>query len=184
MSLSASGSFAKTLVASIWKGRPYMRQLVTPANPRTAGQLATRLILGSIAKAATAVLTSFMDVADVGSPFFTAARDAAPSGQSWISYLQRQCYAAASAIDSGWTALGGTKQGYFTATAGDVALLDYVPAFTSDPGYTKGKQLYALAYFASNNLSGAVKTAADTAIAGASSGDVDDFGDIVHLTTP
>lgn len=184
MSINARGSIAGLLTASNWKGIPYLRLLVTPSNPRTTGQVATRLVLGSIAKAARAVLTSFADMAGVGSPFFTSARDAAPSGQSWISFLQQMSYADRSAIDSGYTALSGTVKGYFTNTAGDVGLTDYVPSFTGDAGYVAGKQLYALAYFASNHLSGTIKTTADTAIAGASQGDVDDFGDAVHLTTP
>lgn len=183
MSINARGSIAKLLTASNWKGIPYLRLLVVPSNPSTSGQQATRLIFGSIAKAAHAVLTSFADMAGVGSPFFTAARDAAPSGQSWISFLQQMSYSASSALDSGWTGLGGTKQGYFQNAGEDAGLTDYTPAFTTDPGYVAGKQLYALAYFASVNLTGAIKTSADTAIAGASQGDVDAFGDDVHLTT-
>lgn len=42
MSLDASGKFADTLVASIWKGRNYMRKYVIPANPKTAAQTAHR----------------------------------------------------------------------------------------------------------------------------------------------
>lgn len=42
LGLGASGSIAKTLVASKWKGRPYMRQHVIPANPKTVGQTQTR----------------------------------------------------------------------------------------------------------------------------------------------
>lgn len=42
LSFGASGSIAKTLVASKWKGRPYMRQHVIPANPKTVNQLLTR----------------------------------------------------------------------------------------------------------------------------------------------
>lgn len=183
MSINPSGSLAGLMTAARWKGIPYVRLLVTPSNPRSAGQLATRLIFGSIAKAAKSVLTSFADMADVGSPFFTTARDAAPSGQSWISFLQQRSYAAASGIDSGYAALSGTVQGYFANTAADIGLTDYVPSWDTNPGYVAGKQLYALAYFGSNTLTGAVKTAADTAIAGGSQGDVDDFGDIVHLTT-
>lgn len=183
MSINARGSIAKLLTASNWKGIPFLRLLVTPSNPRTAGQLAVRLIFGSIAKACKSVLTSFADMAGEGSPFFTASRNGAPSGQSWISWIQQRLYGVASTIDSTWTALGGTKQGYFESTASDIGLTDYDPSFNTNPGYTAGKQLYALAYFASNNLTGSVQTGADTAIAGASQGDVDDFGDLVHLTT-
>lgn len=42
LSISASGKLAGVLVASTWKGRPYMRQLVTPANPKSGGQVGTR----------------------------------------------------------------------------------------------------------------------------------------------
>lgn len=41
-SLSADGQLAKTLVYSKWKGIQYAREYVTPANPRTAGQVAQR----------------------------------------------------------------------------------------------------------------------------------------------
>ena len=44
LSLSASGKFANTLVASVWKGIPYMRQYVVPANPQTAAQVAHRAL--------------------------------------------------------------------------------------------------------------------------------------------
>lgn len=184
MSINPSGTFGGLITAARWKGIPYMRLRVDPSNPRTSGQTAVRLIFGSLSKACVAVLTSFKDMAGVGSPFFTAARDAAPSGQSWKSYLGQYDYAASSAIDAGWTALSGTIKGYFANTAADIGLVDYEPSFTTDPGYVAGKQLYALAYFASFALGGSIGTIADTAIAGASQGDVDDFGDAVHLTTP
>lgn len=183
MSINPSGSIAGLLTAARWKGIPYVRLLVTPSNPRTAGQVAVRLILGSVAKAAKAVLTSFADIAGVGSPFFTTARDAAPSGQSWMSWLQQISYSTDAAMLSAWGSESGTVQGYFDTTAAANGLIDYVPAFSVNPGYTAGQQLYALAYFAANSLTGSVKTAADTALVGASQGDVDDFGDIVHLTT-
>ena len=42
LSFAASGAIAKTLVYSKWKGRPYARQHVTPANPDTSAQQLTR----------------------------------------------------------------------------------------------------------------------------------------------
>lgn len=42
LALGASGTIADTLVASKWKGRPYMRQHVVPANPQSVGQTSTR----------------------------------------------------------------------------------------------------------------------------------------------
>lgn len=183
MSINARGSIAGLLTASNWKGIPYLRLLVTPSNPNTANQQAVKLIFGSVAKACKSVLTSFADSMGVGSPFFTSARDSAPSGQSWISAVQQASYPDSADMESAWTALGGTKQSYFTSTAGDIGLTDYVPSFTTDPGYVAGKQLLALARYASLSLSGDIKDIADTAIAGGSQGDVDDFGDAVHLTT-
>jgi len=48
-SVSASGKFAKALVFATWKGRAYVRQLVTPANPRSAGQTGIRAMMKFLA---------------------------------------------------------------------------------------------------------------------------------------
>lgn len=45
MSLEASGSIAGALVFSKWKGRPYVRELVKPANPKSGGQVGIRAML-------------------------------------------------------------------------------------------------------------------------------------------
>lgn len=50
MSLGASGSVGKTLVYSHWKGRPYVRELVTPANPRSGGQIGGRAMITFLSK--------------------------------------------------------------------------------------------------------------------------------------
>lgn len=42
LSLGASGTIAKTLTYSKWKGRPYIRTRVIPANPQTTEQTKTR----------------------------------------------------------------------------------------------------------------------------------------------
>lgn len=42
MSLDASGSLAGAIVFSKWKGRNYVRQLVTPANPKSGSQVGFR----------------------------------------------------------------------------------------------------------------------------------------------
>lgn len=42
LSMEASGQIGSTLVASKWKGRPYMRRYTIPANPDTAEQQLTR----------------------------------------------------------------------------------------------------------------------------------------------
>ena len=43
LSLNASGQFAKTLVATTWKGKPVLRKYTVPTNPNTTAQQAHRL---------------------------------------------------------------------------------------------------------------------------------------------
>lgn len=45
LSLEASGSLGGALVFAKWKGRAYIRTLVTPANPRSGGQVGMRAML-------------------------------------------------------------------------------------------------------------------------------------------
>jgi hypothetical protein len=42
LSLEASGSLGGAMVFSKWKGRPYVRALVKPANPKSGGQVGVR----------------------------------------------------------------------------------------------------------------------------------------------
>lgn len=60
LSFSASGQIAKTQVYSRWKGRPYVRRLVIPSNPRSTEQTLTRNLftwLSAVWKVAPANLT-------------------------------------------------------------------------------------------------------------------------------
>jgi len=50
MSLDASGSLAGAIVFSKWKGRNYARQLVRPANPKSALQVSMRAMLRFLAQ--------------------------------------------------------------------------------------------------------------------------------------
>ena len=50
MSLDASGSLAGAVVFSKWKGRNYIRQLVTPANPRSGAQTGFRASMKFLAQ--------------------------------------------------------------------------------------------------------------------------------------
>lgn len=154
MSLNPSGSIFGLLTASRWKGRPYIRGLVTPSNPSSADQITARLYLGSIAKAARAVLTQANDVAGVGSQFFLDARDLAPSGQSWISFMQRYAKDIFDKTIAQWALIDGTEQGYFTTGAGTLGLTDYTPTLGGEAqtGLTAGQQLMALAFFAQDYL--------------------------------
>jgi hypothetical protein len=55
MSVSASGTFAKTMVFSIWKGRAYVRERVIPNNPKTAMQTGVRSMMSFLAQAWAAI---------------------------------------------------------------------------------------------------------------------------------
>jgi len=162
MSIDASGTFANILTASKWKGRPYMRQRVDPSNPSSAGQISTRKILGGIAKACRGVLTSYADGAGVGSQFFQDARDLAPSGQSWISFIQKYASDIVAKTLTHWAELDGTEQGYFTTEAVSIGLSDYAPVLggVEQTGLTAGQQLMALGFFGKDYLDNAVCTTA------------------------
>ncbi len=74
-SLGASGSLAKTVTFSTWKGRPYVRELVTPANPKSGLQVGMRSMFAFLAQEWTFLTVgeqaSWSDLAEqiVASPF-------------------------------------------------------------------------------------------------------------------
>ena len=68
LSFGATGQISKSLVASKWKGRSYMRRHVVPANPQTTAQMGTRdmfTFLSNVYRAAPA------EVSDVWKLFAT-----------------------------------------------------------------------------------------------------------------
>jgi hypothetical protein len=50
MSIDASGTYAKTLVFSKWKGRNYVRERVIPDNPKTALQMGVRAMMSFLSQ--------------------------------------------------------------------------------------------------------------------------------------
>lgn len=184
MSLDASGTFAGLLTASKWKGRNYMRQRVDPSNPSTSGQITVRKYLGSIAKACKAVLTSFSDAQNEGSQMFQDARDGAPAGQSWISWIQRYASDIYTKTINHWAELDATEQGYFTTNAVAMGLADYTPTLggVQQTGLTAGQQLMALGFFGKDYLENAICTTAVNDNA-PSSGEVSALATYVNVTT-
>lgn len=86
-SVGASGKFAGKLVFGQWKGRPTVRNLVTPANPQSTDQTTSRnavRVMGAAQKFCnrTALKRAGETLTDKQS--LTAA---APSGQAWNGYL-------------------------------------------------------------------------------------------------
>jgi hypothetical protein len=69
LSFGASGQIGKSIVASKWKGRSYMRRHVVPANPQTTAQTSTRDMfnfLGQVYKRAPALFTDPWDLFATG----------------------------------------------------------------------------------------------------------------------
>lgn len=88
MSLDASGSIGGTMTFSKWKGRNYVRQLVRPANPRSAGQTYNRAFFKFLAQTWASIKTlyasSWQALADVDkvSPFNAFVKQAMQDWQS------------------------------------------------------------------------------------------------------
>jgi hypothetical protein len=185
MSLDASGTVGKTTTFSKWKGRNYVRLRVIPQNPQSADQVDTRGFLGVLAKACRAVLTAFKDQTNhVGSAFFQDAVTAAPTGQSWISWLQMSLHDLVSTDQTTYTGLSSTIRGYYDDAADTLGLFSYTGAGSvGNPGttYTKGNQVYELAHFAVQYLN---YTGFASGIDGASSGELDAFVTYVQTTNP
>lgn len=68
LSFGASGQIAKTQVYATWKGRPYVRRLVIPSNPRSTAQTETRNAFAFLSN------TWQLMPADVRAPWTAAAK--------------------------------------------------------------------------------------------------------------
>lgn len=66
MSIAASGTFGKTIVYSIWKGRAYARERVVPSNPKSAKQLGVRAMMSFLSQAWTNLVAGEKDDYDEG----------------------------------------------------------------------------------------------------------------------
>lgn len=180
LSIDASGTVAKTLTASKWKGRNYMRLRVIPRNPQSVDQQAVRSILGTIAKAVRIVLTSFTDsVNHVGSAFFQASLAIIPSGQSWVSYLQKTMNSTFDSLVTAYAALDSTHKGYWQDAAEADGLADYIDK--SGDTQSAGFQLYVLGNYAVSYLS---YTGFASGIDSANGTETTDFSDYCHVTNP
>jgi len=84
-SISASGKIADAMVYFSWKGLSVVREWKVPANPQTGAQGDTRVMLGGLGRACSPV--------NKLSQFATYARETTPSGQTWVSEIQRYMFA-------------------------------------------------------------------------------------------
>lgn len=127
MSMDASGAFGGTLVFGKWKGRPTVRQLVTPSNPQTQGQQDARnrvRVLGNGQHFANLTAQVRAGETETDKVLLTAA---APGGQAWNGFLVKSAIGAAGANytagRAAYAALTGPQQ-----AAWEVAAAALVPA--------------------------------------------------------
>lgn len=81
LSLSARGTFGKTLTSRVWKGTNVMSLKSNPSNPKTVSQMHSRAVFASIGK-----ITKRTDVTETVYQFLLAG---APAGQTWNSYFAK-----------------------------------------------------------------------------------------------
>lgn len=168
LSLDASGKFGRTLVFSKWRGVPYARLLVTPSNPRTALQVATRVALAAVGKVTKR--------ADLTGDEVTFIKTITPAGQSWNSYFGREIigaglvnFDAAEAFYSNVS--NATIKGYFDVAAA-AAGIEAVTIPGDTPGTATAGLALLAAYTASNRLSSPDAT---VAIGSVSEANVEDY---------
>jgi len=87
LSLDASGQIYKTLVASIWKGRNYMRGYFVPTNRDSDPQKVRKAIFGQAIKAWQADYPGSNDAWDV------AARECYPPLSGFNYFVSQYCLA-------------------------------------------------------------------------------------------
>lgn len=129
MSMDARGGFAGAIVFSAWKGRNTVRQLVTPANPKSQAQEDARnaiRVLGAGQRWAnlTAEILNGETLTDKA-----RLQAVAPSGQAWNGYLVKSAIGAGQvnydAAAAAWAAIGAVPQGNWSTAA--AALVPAIP---------------------------------------------------------
>lgn len=128
MSMSASGAFGGTMVFSNRLGQNVVRQLVIPANPRSAGQTDARNI--QRVTAACQKQANAMTLKGEGRTLTDKEelQALAPAGQRWNSFFVQSIIGAGdinyTAAEAAWTALTGGQQ-----TAWETAANNLTPIF-------------------------------------------------------
>lgn len=129
-SMDASGKFAGALVFTKWKGRPVVRQLVTPSNPQSADQEAARNRQRAAAAGqfwANHTALKYPGHTETDKALLIAA---APAGQAWNGFLVKSMIGAGfvtyTAAQAAWSALSSGQKSAWDAAA--AALTPAIPA--------------------------------------------------------
>lgn len=130
MSMDASGGFGGTLVFTKWKGRPVVRQLVTPSNPQSADQTIARNAV-RVAGAGQRFANLSLEVRS-GETLTDEAliRSVTPGGQAWNGTLVKAMIGAGQisydAATAAFAALTAPQKTAWTDAA--AALTPAIPA--------------------------------------------------------
>lgn len=129
-SVDASGAFAGKLVFAKWKGRQYCRNLVIPANPQTAGQVAARNAVRVLAEGQKFANTTTLIRSGETLTDKAELAALAPAGQAWNGFLVKSGIGAGQvnydAATTAYAALtSGQRDAYDAAAA---ALTPAIPA--------------------------------------------------------
>jgi hypothetical protein len=120
-SIDASGSFAKTVTYSRWKGRRYGRFRAIPSNPRTEGQEQARSDITSSARVTTFLYRTLLKRAGVTDLDVDILRVHAPADITWANYLVLNMIGPNGsnmrAAETAWTALTSQQKDDWEAAA-------------------------------------------------------------------
>lgn len=121
MSMDARGGFGGAIVFSAWKGRNTVRQLVVPANPKTANQVAARNMVRASGSAQKAVNGSVQIRTGQALTDKALLKLAAPNGYAWNGYLTDSMIGAGAlnytAGQAAWAALAAGEKAAWSVAA-------------------------------------------------------------------
>jgi|OM-RGC.v1.019198871 hypothetical protein len=127
-SMEASGAYGDALVFGRRKGANVVRQLVTPANPQTAGQMASRNRVSALGEIQRVINNTALIEDGESTTKKVQLTAAAPAEQTWNSYIVQACVGTGglrwTAAAAAWTALAAGEQ-----TAWETAAGNFDPAF-------------------------------------------------------
>ena len=164
-SLDASGQLAKALVYSKWKGRPYVREYVTPSNPHSIAQTFQRGIMAALVAwwhaQSTAIKGTWQTIADANtySTFnaYTHTNLMAESANALLYGAADHTGAAVTGIPGAITATPGLNILTINVAHGTTPVLTDLMLITADPanGATSWSEQQVLASQANSVNAGA-----------------------------
>lgn len=169
LSLEASGAIGKAIVFSKWKGRPYARTLVKPANPKSGGQVGVRSMFKFLAQNWATVIAGSQATWETRADQKIISPFNAFMGYNQFRYRDFQ---APTSLDPPATTDVAAVIGVTTAVAGVRSITVTAPITTANDGW--GVMLFRA-------LAPAFSTAFDNLIA---VGLVDGVNDVVFVDSP